>query len=131
MLNDLARSIYKANAAKGFWPEEPTTRNKPEALMLMVCELAEAMEAFRKNRFAVEVNSSLAHLNALSTNQGDLEIFKAHFQDNIKDTFEDELADTLIRILDYVGGFNIDIDAHIKTKLAYNATRPYKHGKTC
>lgn len=36
---------------------------------------------------------------------------------------EVELADTLIRILDYAAGFGYDIGGAVSEKLAYNATR--------
>jgi hypothetical protein len=41
----------------------------------------------------------------------------------VKDSFHDEMADVLIRVLDLCGGYNIDIDWHIKMKMRYNATR--------
>ena len=47
----------------------------------------------------------------------------------MKDTFEDEIADTVIRIFDMCEGFGIDLERHIELKLEYNRTRPYKHGK--
>lgn len=40
----------------------------------------------------------------------------------------DELADCIIRILDYCGYADIDIEKAIKIKHEYNKTRPYKHG---
>ena len=80
---------------KGFW-DEP--RNMGEALMLIVTELAEAMEAYRH-------------------------------QD--QKNFNEEIADTFIRLFDLCGGFNIDIEAEIDKKTAFNKTRPYKHGKIC
>ena len=39
-----------------------------------------------------------------------------------------ELADCIIRILDYCGHENIDIENVIKIKHEYNKTRSYKHG---
>jgi hypothetical protein len=42
---------------------------------------------------------------------------------------EDEVADAIIRLLDFCGARGIDIDWHIKNKLRYNATREHKHGK--
>lgn len=93
---------------------------KGTALMLTVSELSEALEALRKDRRADITNfdtevSTLGFQNA----------FKAH----IKDTFEDEMADALIRILDMCAKYNIDIDFHVKQKMLYNSQRPYKHGK--
>ena len=40
-----------------------------------------------------------------------------------------EMADCIIRILDWMGRANIDAEDVIATKHAYNETRPYKHGK--
>lgn len=43
-----------------------------------------------------------------------------------------ELADVIIRVLDYCGYAGIDIDAAISQKHEYNKTRPYRHGgKKC
>ena len=43
-LNELAQLCHSVAVEKGFWDEE---RNIGEALMLIVTELAEAMEAYR------------------------------------------------------------------------------------
>lgn len=43
-----------------------------------------------------------------------------------------ELADVIIRILDYCGYAGIDIEAAIRQKHEYNKSRPYRHGgKKC
>jgi NTP pyrophosphatase (non-canonical NTP hydrolase) len=39
-----------------------------------------------------------------------------------------ELADCIIRILDYCGKKGIDIEEAIRIKHEYNKTRPYRHG---
>ena len=54
---------------------------------------------------------------------------RINFQDYIKDSFEDEIADAVIRLFDLTEGFGIDLEKHIRMKLNYNKTRPYKHGK--
>ena len=35
----------------------------------------------------------------------------------------------VIRIADLCGYLNIDLESHIKAKMRYNESRPYKHGK--
>lgn len=40
-----------------------------------------------------------------------------------------ELADAVILIASLCGHIGIDLDAVIREKMAYNVTRPYKHGK--
>ena len=42
-----------------------------------------------------------------------------------------ELADVVIRIFDFCGGNDIDLEKVILEKMEYNETRPYKHGKKC
>jgi len=41
----------------------------------------------------------------------------------------EELADCVIRILDFCGGRNIDLQALLEKKIRKNKKRPYKHGK--
>jgi len=40
-----------------------------------------------------------------------------------------ELADVVIRIADLCGKHGIDLESAIRVKLAYNRTRPHKHGR--
>lgn len=110
-MNELAKQIYEANKAKGFWDQE---RNLGEMLMLVASELAEALEAHRTNRFA---------------DWDKFEYKNVPFADSIKDSFEDEVADAIIRLLDLCGGLGINIEKHVAEKLKYNATRPRLHGK--
>ncbi len=111
-LNELAADIHDDNVERGFY-EKP--RETGTELMLIVSELSEALEAFRKDRFV---------------DKDDLkgEFDKDKFKEKVKDTFEDELADALIRILDMCGNKGIDIREHVYQKLMYNRTRGYKHG---
>lgn len=118
-LNELSKQIYEANKLKGF---DAKNENIGQTLMLIVSELSEALEALRKNRRA---NLELYDHN--TTNNG-LE-FELAFQVEIKDTFEDEIADSIIRLFDLCGALEIDIERHIELKRAYNSLRPYKHGK--
>ena len=92
--------------------------------MLIVSELSEALEADRKNKHAA-LHSFYSRKNDRSCTED----FQADFQELIKDTFEDEIADTFIRLFDLCGALNIDIDTHINLKMKYNKTRPYKHNK--
>lgn len=127
-LNSLAQGIYEVTKSKGFWDKE---RNVGEMLMLITSELGEAMEAHRKNKFAksddffydLESHLPISHPNH------SIEDFKSSFEKNIKDTFEDEIADAIIRLLDLCAGLGIDIDFQIKQKLKYNQTRQKFHGK--
>jgi len=48
---------------------------------------------------------------------------------SVKNSFEDEMADIIIRVMDLCGAMNINIDWHIEQKMKYNLLRPYKHNK--
>jgi NTP pyrophosphatase (non-canonical NTP hydrolase) len=117
MFNELAKSIHEGNTARGFWEDE---RKLTEVVMLTVCELAEAIEADRASKWCTE--QDILQYKNISTPE--------RFKENIKDTVQDEIADAIIRLLDFSHKFNIDLDFHIKAKLDYNATRPHKHGKS-
>lgn len=117
-LNQLRDEIHEYAINKGFWDKE---RETGTLLMLCVSELAEAMEADRKDRYA--------DLELIEKDKEDFIDFKWSFENSIKDTFEDELADTILRILDLCGAKGIDIEKHIELKMKYNATRERMHGK--
>ncbi len=119
MLNELSKEIFIQNKVKGFWDKE---RNFGELLMLIVSELSEALEAHRGRANELDVESFNLELA-----KG--EDFKSCFEKYVKDTVNDEIADSIIRLLDLCGGLNIDIDWHIKNKLEYNKLREFRNGK--
>ena len=127
-LIDKAHQVAKD---KGFWETE---RNKPEMLMLIVSELAEALEALRKDYVSEPAAVNALHQD-LELEKHDEEFnvdivdWKEVFERRIKSTFEDELADVAIRLFDLCGGLNIDLEKHIELKMKYNSMRGYKHGK--
>lgn len=45
------------------------------------------------------------------------------------ENFKEELADAVIRIFDFCGYLNIDLEKEIMKKYEKNKNRPYKHGK--
>lgn len=119
-LNMLAKEINDIAKSKGFWAEP---REIGTLLMLCVSELSEALEADRKCMFAnMEGYERLLQKHNMSFNTN-------AFEATIKDTFEDELADTIIRILDICGARDIDIKKHIELKMKYNETRNRLHNK--
>ena len=119
-LNDLASDIFAGNVEKGWW-DNP--RSFAECVALMHSELSEALEVDRKPTKA-ELRGAAFDL----LQEQDDEIFKMQFEDLVKDTKGDELADTIIRILDWCGFEHIDIQSHILAKLRYNKMRSHKHG---
>lgn len=85
----------------GWWSDietgEPLDRNDGELIALMHSELSEALEGIRKGT----MDDHLPHRSAV----------------------EVELADAMIRILDYAGSRGLDLAGAMIEKLAYNARR--------
>ena len=119
-LNELSKECYEMAKSKGFH-DKP--REIGTSLMLIVSELAEALEADRQNKRCTTggVNTSLENIDSVHS--------KRIFEMNIKDTFNDEIADTFIRLFDLCGELGIDIETHIRLKMRYNIRREHKHGK--
>jgi len=132
-LNELSHKIHEWSKEKGFY-DKP--REIGTMLMLIVSELSEALEADRKDKYS-KTERFEKYLKNSRTISGGVAMggvtpecaWIAKFEECIKDTFEDEIADTIIRILDLCGYLNIDIEKHIELKMKYNETRERKHGK--
>lgn len=98
-LNDYARESHENNSK---WWQDPRTgeriqRNKGELLMLMVSEIAEAMEGERKGL----MDDKLPH----------------------RKMAEVELVDLLIRCFDYAGAHGYDLEGAYQEKTAFNKVR--------
>lgn len=120
MINDLAKEIHENAKNKGFYDEK---KNIGEMLCLIHSEVSESLEADRKGNFC-NVHNLYGTLGWVNEEQ-----FKTSFKEYVKDTFEDELADIMIRVMDLAKYKNIDLEAHIKAKMRYNSLREHKHGK--
>lgn len=131
LMKNLITKAHQVAKDKGFWDKE---RNVSEMLMLIVSEVAEAQEALRKNHYAEKaVADGLLHDIQLQYTdeefQMNKDIWKSVFEEKIKSSFEDEVADVAIRLFDLCGGMKIDLEKHIELKMKYNSMRSYKHGK--
>ena len=98
----LNRLAILCRAANDTWwrdpkTQEPIKRNKGELLALIHSEISECLEGERKNL----KDDHLPH----------------------RPMAEVELADALIRILDYAGEFGYDLGGAFVEKMAYNAER--------
>lgn len=102
-LNELKYKAYHCAVAHG-WHEEDLSNE--HFLCLVISELMEAMEADRKGMHAKRDNFEY-YMKQRKRDDGE---FMYVFKLDIKDSVEDELADTCIRLLDYFGMVNYTID---------------------
>lgn len=97
----LSEKIHQTAVEKGFWK---TDSNQDEKFMLILTELGEAVESHRKGQRADKKGFEDA-LEAMDKSEDN---FKMLFEHHIKDTVEDELADVVIRCLDYLRRYRKD-----------------------
>ena len=125
-LNELAAEIHQNAVAHGWWEED---RSIPEVLMLCVSELAEALEEYREDQPTVWYACNTTGQRCGECTGKDKDCPRRSPK---PEGIAVEMADCIIRILDWCGKEGVDIDAIISAKHEYNKSRPYRHGgKKC
>lgn len=114
-INNLRDMIHINAKEHGWWDEE---RTFGEIIALCHSELSEALEEYRKGNGTTEI-----YYHGEYCPGADVATIKQK-----PEGIPIELADCIIRILDFCGKEGIDIESAIKIKHDYNKTRPYKHG---
>lgn len=92
--------VYQNARDKGWWEED---RNDGEMIALMHSELSEALEALRKGN---PIDSHCPDFRNVAV----------------------EMADTVIRIMDFCAARNLPLADAIIAKHEYNKLRSHKHG---
>lgn len=100
-IQTLCELAYQVAREHGWWEKE---RSFGECIALMHSELSEALEFDRHG------NPPSDHIPEFTG-------------------VEEELADCIIRIFDYCGRNNLRLGKAITSKMKFNDSRPYKHGK--
>ena len=117
------KDIHETAKQKGWWEANDLFKIKRplEIHALIVSEVAEAMEEYRKGmppiyshneEVATMVNGSVTKSILPGKPEGELI----------------ELADAVIRIMDYCGYMGWDLEQAMKMKHDYNTTRGFRHG---
>lgn len=99
-LNDYADVCHHIAKETGWWTNldgTPKERNKGELLLLIITEICEAAEGLRKDLMDDKLPK--------------------------RKMVEVELADALIRIFDFAGGYGLDLEGALREKLSYNKSR--------
>lgn len=109
-IRDMSAEAWKNSEDHGFHNDGSTVVEK---LMLIVSEVAEALEAIREGE----------------TGLGVLKFeYKGSLENRKPVGFMSELADVVIRVGDLAWIVGGDLEEAVEHKMAYNRTRPHMHG---
>lgn len=111
--NRVQKEVHQVAKDHGWWDDPKTPL---ECVCLMHSELSEAAEAVRDAKYSLD--DGLTELKACEKKG----------LENITN-LEEELADVVIRIMDYCGWNEFNLATTILKKMEYNKSRPYKHGR--
>ena len=100
--NVVSIAANRISREHGFWDEE---RNDGEVMALIHSEVSEALEALRNNN---PTSNRLVEFTSV----------------------EEELADVIIRIMDYAWGNQLSLAQAILAKMEYNEGREFMHGRS-
>lgn len=121
-VTELARMAYENAEKHGFWDDPPELGT---FIALIHCELSEALAEVRAG------NPAMWYKRNGTIGGEPVERMEIGLPKNGEkpEGFAVELADAAILIANLCGRLGISLDAVIRAKMEYNATRPYKHGK--
>jgi len=127
-LNVLRDEVYENARVHGFHDVERTVG---DSLMLITTEVSEAFEAYREGSRPAEM------FYECKNPKGDCDHDRSSrcYPDDGSDAclhkpvgVPSEIADVIIRCLDFCGEHGIDIERVVLEKMEFNRSRPFKHG---
>ena len=139
-IQDLQNLIGETNGKSGFneyadIPDEYKNLYIGNKLMLVVSELTEAHDEVRTGHAPTETYYPEAPLPDSLVHEAGLDLARELIDKENEgkprkpEGFPSEAADAVIRIFGIAYELGVDLEAIIREKIEYNATRPYKHGK--
>ena len=105
-VKELQKAVHATAVCSGWWENVDPVAHFPVAIALIHSELSEALEEYRAGH----------------------DVTKVYVEDGKPEGVGIELADAVIRILDYCEAAGIDLDAAIELKADYNRGRGHRHG---
>lgn len=112
-VSELQKYIYEWAVRKGWWPKGETV-NIEQKLLLMVSEIVEALEELRNHHKVDEIYFTQVEIEGVTYQK--------------PEGIPIELADVVIRVLDFCGHFGIDLEGATRTKMRFNEKRSFRHG---
>lgn len=108
-ISTISKLVHKTAKEKGWWD---SPRTVGDCIALMHSELSEALEEYRKHGTVSLTYQDETQDGSLGKPEG----------------FVIELADCVIRIMDFCELHDLDLEDAILRKAEYNMTRSYRHG---
>ena len=103
-ISELVSNSYRVAHQHGFHDDY---HSPAHYMMLVLSEIGEMVEADRKGLYANVPKEKDGTVFSPQTFHKDNVYFASTFEENIKDTFEDEMADVVIRLCDFCGSLNV------------------------
>jgi len=119
MLDKLAKEIHSVNGNNGFWDMEESVLDKMKTQQgfFKGAEIEAVQNAFKCQRLLLIISEVIEAMDTIRD------------PNNSEDTFDEELADILIRTLDVSRGYDIYLQDEVEKKLDKNKSRPPLHNK--
>ena len=129
-LKEIQAECHQTSVDHGWWEG---VELDPTVIAMKLClihsEVSEALEEVRKNDGSLYYTEEVT-LDGVKTRRivPESELGSYKLGSLKPEGFPSELADVLIRVFDLAGKMNIDLESVTREKMAYNKTRPHKHG---